>query len=84
MNDTVTFALFDKFLHQLGFTECSVPGSHVYYEHPESGTVVMARLHNPKDLVPWHTFASTRKILIDRGVVTPEEFEKMTGVAPVS
>ncbi len=81
MNDTVTFAVFDKSLRRLGFTERKVPGSHMYYEHPASGTVVLARLHKPKDLVPWHTFASTRKILIERGVVTPEQFEKMTGAA---
>jgi hypothetical protein len=55
----------------------------VYYEHPESGTVIMARLHQPNDLLPWHTFASTRKMLIERGVVTPEEFEKLTGAATV-
>jgi predicted RNA binding protein YcfA (HicA-like mRNA interferase family) len=81
MNDTVCSAVFDKFLRDLGFTLGRVPGSHVYYEHPEFGPVVMARLHKPKDLMPWHTFASTRKILIERGVATPEELEKMTGVA---
>jgi predicted RNA binding protein YcfA (HicA-like mRNA interferase family) len=83
MNDTVTFALFDALLRPLGFHQGSVPGSHVYYEHPESGTVVMARLHKPTDWVPWHTFASTRKILLERGVLTAEEFEKLTGVVAV-
>jgi predicted RNA binding protein YcfA (HicA-like mRNA interferase family) len=81
--DGASFAVFDSFLRRLGFTEGTVPGSHVYYEHPQSGTVIMARLHKPKDPVPWHTFASTRKILIERDVVTPQEFEQMTDGAVV-
>ena len=83
MHDTVTFTVFNHMLRQLGFTQGTVPGSHVYYEHPESGTVVMARLHKPSDQVPWHTFASTRKILIERGLVTADELEKIAEAAPV-
>lgn len=78
MNDTVTFAIFDKFLHELGFTQGTIPGSHVYYEHHESGTVIMARLHRPEDPVPWHTLASARQTLVERGVVAIEDFEKMS------
>ena len=77
MNDTVTFATFEKFLHDLGFLKETVPGSHVYYEHPESGSVVVARLHQSKDPVPWHTLASTRQTLLERGVVTEDEFETL-------
>ena len=77
MNEIVTFDVFDKFLRELGFNQGTVPGSHVYYEQPESGTVIMARLHRPKDLVPWHTFVSARQTLVGRGVVTPEVFDKM-------
>ena len=77
MNDTIPFEVFDKFLHRLGFSQRTVPGSHVVYEHPDSGTVIMARLHRPADPVPWHTFASARQTLVARAVATSEEFEKM-------
>ncbi len=78
MNDTVAFETFDRFLRGLGFTQGTIPGSHVYYEHEKSGTVVMARLHRPEDPVPWHTLVSTRQTLLERGLATLEEFEKMT------
>jgi predicted RNA binding protein YcfA (HicA-like mRNA interferase family) len=73
----VSFATFEKFLHNLGFTQGTVPGSHVWYEHEPSGTVIMARLHKPEDRVPWHTFVSAQQLLVERGLVSAEEFEKM-------
>ena len=81
MNAVATFEVFDRFLHGLDFTQGTVPGSHVYYEHPQSGTVIMARLHRPEELVPWHTFVSARQTLVERGVVTLEAFEKMVPAA---
>jgi predicted RNA binding protein YcfA (HicA-like mRNA interferase family) len=79
----VTFATFDKFLRDLGFSQTTVPGSHDYYEHPASGTLLMTRLHKPTDSVPEYTLSSTRETLVWRGLVTPEEFEKMARAAAV-
>ena len=80
---TVPFATFEQFLANLGFTQGTVPGSHVWYEHPASGIVIMARLHKPGDPVPWHTFVSARQNLVERGLVTLDEFEKMERKAAV-
>jgi predicted RNA binding protein YcfA (HicA-like mRNA interferase family) len=81
MSDTVPFEAFEKYLDELGFTQGSVPGSHVWYEHAPSGTIIMARLHGPKDPVPWHTLASARKVLVERGLAAPEDFDKLTRAA---
>ena len=77
----ISFHVFEQFLHDLGFAQGVVPGSHVWYEHAPSGTVLMARLHDPNDSVPWHTLASARKLLTERGVVLPEVFDKLTRAA---
>ncbi|MCI0407373.1 MAG: hypothetical protein L0191_02205 [Acidobacteria bacterium] len=81
MPDTIPFEAFEAFLDNLGFTQGTVPGSHAWYEHPSSGTVLMARLHRPKDPVPWHTLASARKLLTERGLIAPEDFDKLTRAA---
>jgi predicted RNA binding protein YcfA (HicA-like mRNA interferase family) len=74
---TVTFATFDQFLRDLGFSQTTVPGSHDSYEHSASGTVLMTRLHKPTDPVPHYTLASTEETLVWRGLVSPEEFHRM-------
>ena len=81
MPDSVPFEAFEKFLRDLGFTQGTVPGSHTWYEHPASGTVIMARLHSPGDSVPWHTLVAARKLLTERGLVAPEDFDKLTRAA---
>jgi predicted RNA binding protein YcfA (HicA-like mRNA interferase family) len=83
MNDQITFAAFEQFLHGLGFASGTVPGSHAWYEHPASDTVIMARLHKPSDHVPRYTFLSARQELIEKGLATAEAFDELTR-APAS
>ena len=77
MNETITFATLHQFLTRLGFEKTVVPGSHVAYEHPASGSVFMVRPHQPGDAVPWATQTSVRKQLSERGLIEPEEFDAL-------
>jgi len=75
--DRVTFAQFNAILEQLGFQKTVIPGSHVNYNHPETGAFLLIQLHKASDLVPTFVLLGTRGNLEIQGVIAKEDFEKM-------
>ncbi len=77
MNHTISFARLRTMLQGLGFTETTVPGSHVTYEHPSSGTELVLREYRPRDPVNRGDLAMVRRFLVERGLVGGNEFETL-------
>jgi len=77
VSNRITFAQLDAVLDQLGFRKTVVPGSHVNYNHPETGALLLVQLHKPKDLVPGYVLMGTRGDLEIQGVIAREDFERM-------
>src|SRR5262249_40087759 len=46
------------------------------YVHEESDTDVVVRIRDLRAAVPWGTFASTRKILDGRGILSATDFDQ--------
>jgi predicted RNA binding protein YcfA (HicA-like mRNA interferase family) len=78
MRKSITFAKLDRFLADLGFVVTVVPHSHTLYEHAESGTVLLLRLHRPNDAVSPGTMTIVRKFVVDNGLAEPEAFERLS------
>lgn len=77
MTETLPFAALDQFLQKLGFEKIVVPKSHIGYTHPESDAAFMFRLYKPNDPVASHNRASVRTLLIDRGLIEPEDWDEL-------
>jgi hypothetical protein len=75
-NSDVTFAVFDALLREVGFTKVEQPDAVFRYVHEKSDTVVLVRIRDMQAPVPWGTFASTRKILDGRGVLSCADFDQ--------
>ncbi len=78
MSKSLTFATLDRLLADLGFVITTIPNSHTLYEHAESGSVIMLRLHRPSDPVDARTLGIVRKTVVDFGVAEPDVFERLT------
>ncbi len=77
VSNRVTFAQFDAVLDQLGFKKTVIRGSHVNYDHPETGVFLMAQLHKPSDLVPSYVLFGARVELEYQGVIARDDFLKL-------
>lgn len=77
MHNRVTFAQYEAVLKEFGFQMTVVPDSHVLYRHARSDTILMVRIPEPDEEVPWHVAAAARRHLESRGVVSPDDFEEM-------
>ena len=77
MRNSITFATLDRFLADLGFVVTIIPNSHILYEHAESDTVIMLRLHRPSDAVDPGAWVVVRKTVVDRGVAEEAAFERL-------
>jgi len=75
-NSDVSFAVFDALLRGAGFTKVEQPDAVFRYEHAQSDTVVLVRMRDLRAPVPWGIFASTRKILDGRGVLSCADFDR--------
>ncbi len=84
MNDPVTFAALDQFLRSLGFTERSVPESHVLFEHPGSGAVVILRPFKRGADVGPTTLGLIRHVLDEFGVMDRRVFDDAIRAKPVA
>jgi hypothetical protein len=78
MRKAITFAKLDALLADLGFLVTIIPNSHTLYEHVESGTVLLLRLHRPRDVVDERTLAIVRKTVVDNGLAEPAAFEQLS------
>jgi hypothetical protein len=77
MRKAITFAKLDAVLADLGFVVTIIPNSHTLYEHSESGTVLLLRLHRPREIVDARTLAIVRKTVVDNGLAEPIVFERL-------
>jgi hypothetical protein len=77
MNETLPFAALDEFLQKLGFEKIVVPKSHIGYRHADSDTIFMFRLYKPHDPVDRVNRASVRKLLLERGLIEPEDWDEL-------
>lgn len=84
MNESITFAALDRFLHGLGFTQRSVPESHILYEHPESGAVVVLRPFERDEDVGTTTLGLVRRVLDEFGVMDRRVFDDAIRRKPVA
>jgi hypothetical protein len=75
-NSEVSFAVFDALLRESGFSKVEQPDAVFRYVHAPSDTVVLVRIRDLRAPVPWGTFASTRKILDGRGVLSCADFDR--------
>jgi hypothetical protein len=75
-NSDVSFAVFDSLLREAGFSRLEQPDAVFLYDHKESDTFVLVRIRDMQAPVPWGTFASTRKILDGRGVLSYDDFDR--------
>jgi predicted RNA binding protein YcfA (HicA-like mRNA interferase family) len=76
MNDSLTFAKLDGYLAGLGFHIKPVEDSHVAYQHPASGAVIVLRPHRASDKVNQSVWAVVRRTLVENGLVEPESLEE--------
>lgn len=78
MKKKIPFNKFSKMLTGLEFTMHHIPGSHFYFEHPPSKTLLMYREYKPKELVSAGDLVSARKFLVERDILEDEdEFEEV-------
>jgi hypothetical protein len=76
MNDLITFGALDKLLKSLRFTRTVVSDSSVAYEHRPSDTLLALRPQPPAEEADPRTLIIVRKMLVERGLIEPDAFEK--------
>jgi hypothetical protein len=73
----ISFATLRRLLNGLGLVETKVPRSHLVFEHPPSGTILLFRLFRPQEKVPPIILLAVRKQLIERGVVAEDTLDEL-------
>lgn len=73
LSQAVLYGMLDR----LGFTHRRIPGSHVLFEHSLSNTWFAFPLQMKADSVLRGQLLAMRTILIGRGLVEPDEFERL-------
>ncbi len=84
MNEPITFTSLNQFLHSLSFTERSVPESHILYEHPASGAVIVLRPFERDEEVGPATLGLVRRVLDEFGVLDRRIFDDAIREKPVA
>jgi predicted RNA binding protein YcfA (HicA-like mRNA interferase family) len=77
MIDSASYASLRQLLEELGFTERTITGSHVVFEHSASDLVFFFRLFKPTDLLTPRELYPTRKILDARGLMDADRFDEL-------
>jgi hypothetical protein len=83
MNNSIPFMTLQRFLVGLGFKETPyqvekpIPSSHVVFQHPDSGVLLIVDQQRPKEKVDPATLISVRKHLVESGLVEEEAFEDL-------
>jgi hypothetical protein len=72
MSKPISFALLKQFLEGLGCQHRMVPGSHVSFEHPPSGALIVLRPYREDETVNPTDLAIVRRILDEFGIVAGE------------
>jgi predicted RNA binding protein YcfA (HicA-like mRNA interferase family) len=77
MSKPTTFAHLQGFLQGLGFQSKLIPGSHLYFQHPECGALIVLRLYRSEEEVSITDLALVRRVLDDYGIVDRERFDQL-------
>jgi hypothetical protein len=81
MNKAIPFSRLQHLLAGLGFQERVVPDSHIYFEHPPSGTLLLYHVYHANEPLTWADFVKTRKFLDERGLLQREQYEERMDAA---
>ena len=76
-NNAITFAALRQLLIGLGFTEKSVPHSHLVFEHQPSGTVLVLPPYRLREKVWEPNLVAVQKRLVDNGILAEHAFEDL-------
>ena len=75
--ESVTFEQLDWLLGQLGFSRQVAPPKRVWYEHAGSDTVIVLADQKLSEAVRPPDWVSARVHLIEKGLVSEQQLEKM-------
>jgi hypothetical protein len=75
--DTISFALLEELLSDLGFVKTVVPASHVTFQQNRTEAVLLFRLYRPAEKVESVKLAAVRHLLIENGLIEPERFDNL-------
>lgn len=70
-----------KLLVNLGFQHTRTKGAHLIYSFPSKNAIIVMRQMKPNEIVPYFHFASIKKTIIEKGVVSQSEFEEQLEIA---
>jgi predicted RNA binding protein YcfA (HicA-like mRNA interferase family) len=73
----ITFASLQSFLESLGFQSKTIPGSHCYFQHPDSGALIVLRLYQPDEEFALADRALVRRVLDDWGIMERDRFDEL-------
>jgi len=80
----ITFANLQDFLQGLRFAIKVIPGSHVYFQQPDSGALIVLRLYQSEEEVGLTDRALVRRVLDDYGIVERDSFEMLLQEQPLA
>jgi predicted RNA binding protein YcfA (HicA-like mRNA interferase family) len=72
----IRFAEVNRFLKGLGFVSQRVPGSHVRWEHPPSGTMILLPDEGPEEIAWWNSVVAIGGMLDLHGVLPRDDFDR--------
>lgn len=73
----ITFAQLENVLEEIGFTKTVLPDTGVVYRHANSDSMLVVRLHKPREVVPDYVMAATRLQLDEQGIIEGDDFDAM-------
>ena len=76
-NNSISFATLEGLLSDLGFVKTVVPGSHMTFEQPKSGAVLLFRLYRPNERIESVKLEAVRHLLVEKGFVERERFDDL-------
>jgi hypothetical protein len=74
-SDPITFDDLSKLLVRLGFDIRAVSGPQKVFQHLESDTLIILPHYEPQDPIHAIHLASTRKLLIEKDLITQAAFD---------
>jgi hypothetical protein len=73
----ISFATLQGVLEGLGFVEKEVPGSHSFFEHAPSGSLLLFRLYRPREKVDEVDLIRVRKFLDAKGLLEADALAEL-------
>jgi predicted RNA binding protein YcfA (HicA-like mRNA interferase family) len=77
MTDVIPFATLRTILGDFGFEETTIPGSHIFFEHTPSQSVLLFRLYQPEEILHPRDLAKARSFLDLKGLLGAKEFDQL-------